>query len=202
MHNVFVSYHHANDQFYKNELIRLNGIYKIFRDYSVDLGDISDTLPAESIRTKIRDEYLRDSTVTILLVGTATWGRKHIDWELYSSMRDGVVNKKSGIIVVSLPSTGMTQCTAGHGLYEKQSIYPEHNSWTSLDRTGYESRYQLMPDRIIDNLVSEKAKISVVPWQKIADNPENLRLLIELAHNDRANCEYDLSRPMRMRNAE
>jgi len=198
MHNIFISYHHANDQFYKDELIKINSIYRIFRNYSVDLGEISDLLPHHSIRAKIRDEYLRDSTVTIILVGLDTWGRKHIDWELYSSMYDGAVNKKSGIIVIFLPSTGVYTCNVGHGLIEKQQIYPEHQSWTSLDRAEYESRYQLMPDRIIDNLVRKDSYISIIPWQKIVDNPENLRLLIDLTHQDRAKCKYDLSRPMRM----
>ena len=52
----------------------------------------------------IRDNYLRNSTVTILLVGTETARRKHIDWEIYSSRYDGTVNKKSGILVINLPS--------------------------------------------------------------------------------------------------
>ncbi len=109
MHKVFISYHHANDQYYKEKLLRLNDNYKafygnpIFIDKSVDTGEISEDLSDETIREKIRDEYLQDSTVTILLVGTETKNRKHIDWELYSSMYNGKVNKQSGILVVNLP---------------------------------------------------------------------------------------------------
>ena len=65
--------------------------YEIFLDRSVDTGDISDDLSDESIRRKVRDEYLRDSTVTILLVGLQTKRRKHVDWEIYSSMIDGCI---------------------------------------------------------------------------------------------------------------
>ena len=54
----------------------------------------------EQIRIKIRDEYLRQTTVTILLVGTETQYRKHIDWEVYSSMRDSEKNPKSGICFI------------------------------------------------------------------------------------------------------
>lgn len=86
-HKVFISYHHDNDQWAKEKLLELNSKYDIFIDRSVDTGDISDDLSDEKIRKKIRDEYLRD-TVTILLVGTETKNRKHIDWELYSSMYD------------------------------------------------------------------------------------------------------------------
>ena len=80
---VFISYHHSNDQIYKDSLIKFNDENKIFIDMSVDTGDIDDQLTDETIRQKIRDEYLKNSTVTILLVGTETKYRKHIDWEIY-----------------------------------------------------------------------------------------------------------------------
>ena len=104
MHKVFITYHHANDSWAKEELLRINERHALFIDKSVHAGDILPDLPDETIRRTIRDQYLRDSTVTILIVGTATWGRKHVDWELYSSMIDGTVNKRSGILVVNLPS--------------------------------------------------------------------------------------------------
>ncbi|WP_205414904.1 TIR domain-containing protein, partial [Klebsiella pneumoniae] len=68
-------------------------------------GDIDEDEAPQKIREIIRDEYLRDTSVLILLVGTETKNRKHVDWELYSSMRDSTINKKSGILVVNLPST-------------------------------------------------------------------------------------------------
>jgi hypothetical protein len=202
MHDIFISYHHKNDQAYKDELLRQNDLYEIFRDGSVDTGDISDGLTDQAIREKIRDEYLRDTTVTILLVGSETWGRKHPDWELYSSMFDGIRNKRSGILVINLPSAVSSHSTAPHGEHEKTNVHPEHSSWMSIDeRTEYEERYPLMPNRIVDNLLESKALVSVVPWEKINHDPDKLRLLIELAHNDRTKCEYDLSRPMRRNNA-
>ena len=81
MHKVFISYHHQNDQLYKDRLVDLAEQCSIFIDASVDTGDISDHLSDQSIRETIRDEYLRDSTVTIVLVGTETRRRKHVDWE-------------------------------------------------------------------------------------------------------------------------
>ena len=72
----------------------------MFIDGSVDTGDINENLPDKSIRTIIRDQYLRDTTVTLVLVGAETRGRKHVDWEIYSSMIDGAVNKKSGVVAV------------------------------------------------------------------------------------------------------
>lgn len=104
MHKVFVSFHHANDQKYKEGLVSWAEKNKVFIDGSVDMGEIPEDWDDQKIREYIRDEHLKDTTVTILLVGTETKNRKHIDWELYSSMYDGTVNKKSGIIVILLPS--------------------------------------------------------------------------------------------------
>ena len=199
-HKVFISYHHANDQIYKERLLQINEKYDIFIDQSVDTGDIDDRLPDESIRIKIRDEYLKDSTVTIVLVGVETWCRKYVDWEIYSSMYNGAVNKKSGILVINLPSTGSNNVTAGHGNEEKKLIHSNIISWTSLNRSEYEERYPYMPDRIIDNLLTGRAKISVVPWSLIENDPEALRTLIEFTYRDRQSAEYDLSRPMRRQN--
>ena len=203
MHKVFISYHHRNDQYYKEKLLAINKLYKqlygnpIFIDRSVDTGDISENLSDESIRQKIRDEYLQDSTVTILLVGTETKYRKHIDWEIYSSMYDGRVNKRSGILIVNLP-TIRNSVRAEHK--EQKIIYPEITTWTSFTkRKEYEDNYPNVPERIIDNLIHPGAKISVTNWDKIT-NPEILKYLINITFEDRVNCEYDLSRPMRRKN--
>jgi len=195
-HKCFISYHHKNDQEYKNKLVDLGKKFKIFIDYSVDTGEIDENLPSQTIRTKIRDEYLRDSTVTILLVGTETKNRKHVDWELYSSMYDGSKNKKSGILVIQLPSSLNTSVIAPHEL-EKKTVYPDYN-WIPLKtRKDYNDTFPLLPDRIIDNLISEDVKISVTTWNIVYNNPEILRYLIEIAHKDKIKCNYDLSRQMR-----
>ena len=199
MHKVFVSYHHENDQSYKEGLVALGERNNIFIDQSVDTGDISDDLSDEHIRELIRDGYLRDSTVTIILVGTETKGRKHVDWEIYSSMYDGPINKKSGILVVELPDVSNGCMTAPHGEKEKE-LYTDITPWTSVSsRSEYERRYPYMLARIIDNLLKDTALVSVVPWNRL--NKDVLDHLIEAAYRDREKCEYDLRRPMRRANS-
>ena len=197
MHKVFISYHHNSDQYYKNRLVEIGDEYRVFIDQSVDTGDISDYLSDEAIREKIRDEYLRDSTVTIVLVGLETKGRKHVDWEIYSSMIDGKVNKKSGILVVNLPSTEPEHFIHAAHSGEKETVYPEISGWETISsRVEYERRHPYLPDRIIDNLLKAGAKVSVASWSKIS-KPTILRFLVDATFQDRHSCEYDLSRPMR-----
>lgn len=197
-HRVFITYHHANDQAYKDNLVKFGEDYDIFIDQSVDTGDISDELSDERIREKIRDEYLRDSSVTIVLVGVETKGRKHIDWEIYSSMIDGQKNKKSGILVINLPTVDNGKVWAPHGDREKQLVYPDEKSWISVyQRVEIERLFPYMPSRVVDNLVSG-VKISVTRWEALT--VERLKFLIDTAFNSKRSCNYDLRAPMRRKN--
>ena len=202
-HKVFISYHHANDQEYRNKFEELfSNDYDIFISKSVQDKDIDDKLPDQSIRRIIRDNYLKDSTVTILLVGTETKNRKHIDWELYSSMYNGTKNKQSGILIINLPSTYCSNCTIAHGEEIKKNIYSHITSWTTIkNRIDYERRYPYMPPRIIDNLLNPDAKISVVNWDDIIDKPKELQLLIDLTYKHKDKCIYDMKRKMRKKDS-
>lgn len=105
-HKVFVSYHHANDQRYKDLFVQMMGDDIV--DRSVRDGDIDDTgISTDGIRQRIRDEFIRDATVTVVLVGTCTWQRKHVDWEIGSSLRDARLNRRCGLLGIVLPSHPM-----------------------------------------------------------------------------------------------
>ena len=199
MHKVFVSHHHKNDQDYKNTLVEFGKEHKIFVDRSVDTGDISDALNDETIRETIRDEYLRDSTVTIVLVGTETKTRKHIDWEIFSSMFDGRINKKSGILVINLPTIDNNNAWAALGGEEKAIVYPDLTVWNVWStKAVFEEKFPYMPSRIVENLVSGAA-ISVVGWNRLT--AERLRFLVDKTFSQRAQCQYDLRTPLRRRNS-
>lgn len=202
MTKAFISYHHENDQEYKRHLARLASECGAFDDKSLPVTGIpDDERSSESIRREIRDEYLRDSEVTILLCGQETRGRKHVDWELKSSMVNGRVNRKSGILVINLPGTASGWTAALPG--EKSAIYPDYQGkWVSFDtRAEYEKKYPLMPARIIDNLLNPKAKIAVVPWERIENKPLTLKWLVDATAQAGRTNEYDLSRRMRRNNS-
>lgn len=198
MHKVFVSFHHDNDQKYKDSLVKWGVENNIFIDGSVDMGEIPDDWTPQQIREYIRDEHLKDTSVTILLIGIETKNRKHIDWELFSSMYDGKKNKKSGIIVINLPSVDCkyhTLCSQE----EKTAVLPDVKNWITItDRTEYERRYPYMPARIIDNLIKPGVNISVVNWSDI--NVKNLTILVDKAYDSRILNDYDMSMPMKMKN--
>ena len=198
-HKVFVSFHHK-DQSYKDALVAYNNDHSIFIDKSVEIGDFDDELSDQYVRQEIRDRFLQDSSVTILLVGDETRYRKHVDWELYSSMFDGPVNKKSGILVVELPHAHNDSYYISRP-EEKAFLYPNVNNWTNVsERNEFERRHPNLPTRIIDNLMRSESRLTVVPWNKFGESPQILARLVDGCHRDRESAVYDLRQPMMERN--
>ena len=81
-HKVFISYHHDEDQKYKERFAKM--MKGDIVDKSVKDGDINDrNLPLDEVRRRIRDNFIADAKVTVVLIGTCTWQRKHVDWEIW-----------------------------------------------------------------------------------------------------------------------
>ena len=116
-HKVFISFHHA-DQYYKDQFAEL--MEDDIVDKSVEDGDIDDSLPTETIRQKIRDEFIADATVAVVLIGQCTWQRKHVDWEIGSSLRSTKLNSRCGLLGIFLPS----HSNCGTGQYNPKLIPP------------------------------------------------------------------------------
>lgn len=139
-HRVFISYYHRDDQRYKNGLINWNNEKKCFDDESVEIGDINDSyMTDESIYSQIRDNYIRDATVTIVLLGLNTKHRKHVDREIGSSLRKTNYNSRCGLLIITLPEFekyyGMqiTQENAGARIAANyRNEYAEIISWNNI----------------------------------------------------------------------
>src|SRR5262245_44111488 len=75
-------------------------IPKIVGAYGQDIINSTNT---EYVIGKIRQEYLADSTVTIVLLGSCTHSRRYVDWELKASLRQGDSFTPNGLIGILLP---------------------------------------------------------------------------------------------------
>ena len=168
-HKVFVSYHHNNDEYYRDEFDKL--INNIVIPKSVQMDDIDTDLPAETIRQKIRDEYLRDSTVTVVLIGTQTWQRKHVDWEIGSSIRNTKLNPRSGLLGIILPtykkidSDHCNRYTIPPRLYYNIKCgFAEIYNWTEnkIELQGwineaFDNRYKIDPDNSYPSFINNRS---------------------------------------------
>jgi len=99
MHKTFISYHHKNEQELKNNIIEKYG-GEFFIDSSVSDGEIDVNLDEDKIMKIIRENYLHDSTVTVVLIGFETSDRPFVNSEIQASLRDTRLNKHNGLLAV------------------------------------------------------------------------------------------------------
>lgn len=97
-HKVFVSYHHDNDQDAYEEFSRVfHDKYEVIHDTSLD-RTIGSEEP-DYVMRRIRQDYIKGSSCTIVLVGEETANRKYIDWEIKATL-----DREHGLIGVQLPT--------------------------------------------------------------------------------------------------
>ena len=162
-HRVFVSYYHADDQGYRERFeLLFSDIHDILVSESVEIGDIDPHLKTETIRQKIRDEYLRDSTVTVVLVGAHTWQRKFVDWEIGSSIRQTECNSRSALLGILLPT--YTSPSGLLGALNNAFSTPFSTPYSDIKTVYCNGRpiyydYRTIPPRLHDNIESGYAKI-------------------------------------------
>ena len=167
-HKVFISFQHE-DQRYKDEFVQM--MEGNIVDRSVEDGDIDDGLLVETIRQKIRDEFIADATVTVVLVGACTWQRKYVDWEIGSSLSDTRNNPRCGLLGIILPSN------SNYGTSEYKPC--------------------LMPPRLADNCSYEDPYVRIYDWTYDASSIHNW---IHRAFVRRYGTSPDNSRPWFGRN--
>ena len=106
-HKCFISYHQDDE----DEVIQFIDDYSsvfIAKVLGVsDADDFIDSSDTDYVMRRIRELYLTDSTVTIVLIGRCTWARKYVDWEIASTLRNDSNNKRSGLLGIRLPSAGI-----------------------------------------------------------------------------------------------
>lgn len=206
-HRIFISYYHAEDQTFKDKLIQMkeydtenNRFISIFDDFSVHEDEIDDTdMTDEQIRCEIRDNYIKNATVLILLCGENTRKRKHIDWEIHAAMYHSDVNPRMGILILNV-NGDKSQIACGK---DEEAIIGPYESWTPLNKeiSDLKDRYPYLPDRIIENIARDDVSITIANWNSVYDNTDKIKNLIDKAFERRKTNNYDHSTPLRRRNS-
>ena len=172
-YNVFISYHHKSDGFYRNRFEQLfTHQFNVIASQALPTGKIDPKSEPDTIRSKMRSEYLKNTTVTVVLIGTETWQRQQVDWEIASSIRDTEQHPRSGLFGIFLPC---------------------HDDCNRKERTPF-----LMPPRLYDNVTGGYAKLydwteaplQVVDWvrqahleRSLPPHPDNKRPLLKTNHS-------------------
>lgn len=106
-HKVFISYHH-DDQNEINDFVRTFSDERhvfIARSLGTEMEPaIINSTNTDYVMSRIRQLHLKDSTVTIVMIGKCTWARRYVDWEIQASLRHGETVTPNGLLGIKLPS--------------------------------------------------------------------------------------------------
>lgn len=159
----FISYHH-DDEYEVEQFIETfdhNQDVLIARGIGASMaGDIINSTDDDYIKARIREKYLRDTTVTIVMVGKCTWARKFVDWEVAASLRNTATASRSGLMAITLPSAAdysdrelpirVSDNVAGEDGYARWWKYPSSASGLAdMIETAY--GYRSTRDYLVDN---------------------------------------------------
>lgn len=104
---VFISYHHADQREVEQFVQTFDHERNLFIYRALGLADdIINSYDTDYVMRRIRELYLRDSTVTVVLIGKCTWARRYVDWEIQASLRRGQTVTPNGLLGIVLPSAG------------------------------------------------------------------------------------------------
>jgi hypothetical protein len=136
--NVFISSFHGDrpevDGFIY-QWATLHGVFNPKALCTFDNEDFINSANPEYVMGQIRQKYLQDSTVTIVLMGKCTHSRRYVDWEIKSSLRRGDYTP-NGLLGYILPSA-MPQPELPDRFAANWNFYQQQNCY---------ARYYTMPD--------------------------------------------------------
>lgn len=108
---IFVSYHHKHDQAYYDAFSKtLHDKMDLVFDNSLDRQIDSEN--TDYVIQRIRDNFISQTSCTIVLCGPETNQRRYVDWEIKATL-----DKEHGLIGIALPTVARNQ--------QGQSIVPD-----------------------------------------------------------------------------
>jgi hypothetical protein len=94
---VFISYHHHGDQMYYDVLTKaFADQHELIHDASLEREINSEDV--DYVSWRIRDEYIRGTSCTVVLCGADTPKRKYVDWEVSDTL-----DMEHGLVAIALP---------------------------------------------------------------------------------------------------
>lgn len=171
-HKTFISYHHGDETEVREFINEFDWHRNTFTTRGIGEGmpgDIIDSDNTTYIMQRIREKYLQDSSVTIVLIGYCTWARRYVDWEIQASLRRGEKVTPNGLLGIVLPSVnyepkapdrlwlnlGSTNSNVGYARWYR---YPQNEhelaSWIEdayMARTTRDHLIENPRDRFINN---------------------------------------------------
>jgi len=135
---IFISYCHLDQ--HEAEMF-VSAWRNVFTTRALGMAFSNEMINSDNpayVMSRIRADYLGDSSVTIVLVGNCTHSRRYIDWELKASLQRGN-STPNGVVAFLLPSAHNHNGRLYPYLPERLAA-----NYRYLDNTTY-ARYWFMP---------------------------------------------------------
>lgn len=103
----FISYHHEDTGEVQRFVDAFGEAWEIFSSSALGLdlsSDIVDSTDTDYVVRAIRERYMSNTSVTLVMLGRCTWSRRYIDWEIQASLRSSAGSPANGLLAVKLPS--------------------------------------------------------------------------------------------------
>lgn len=143
-HKCFISYNAADKDAVDEFCEKFSGSF-IRRGLKME-DDIIDSTNTDYVMQRIRSLYLKDSTVTIVLIGKCTWARRFVDWEVQASLRNPADGYPNGVVAIqlwdsykTLPNRVNLNVDSGYSKFYK---YPANStSLENMINEAFDSRF-------------------------------------------------------------
>jgi hypothetical protein len=157
-HKCFISYHKADEKAVNDFCVQFEGSF-IKRGIIME-EDIINSNDTEYVMRRIRELYLQDSTVTIVLIGKCTWARRFVDWEVQASLRNPRDGYPNGLVAIqlwesykTLPDRVQLNVDSGYAKFYK---YPSSNStFSNIVEEAWSARFNLQ-----ESIVNSRERFS------------------------------------------
>lgn len=149
----FVTYHHADETHVASFVRAFDHVGDVFvvRRLGEFPQDIVDSADTDYVMRRIREDFIADSTVTLVLAGAGTWARRYVDWEIQASLRFSAGTLPNGLLGVRLPRFGgwpeRLGANLGKDSYAGVIDYPTNAEglrraieWAAARRTSHASK--------------------------------------------------------------
>lgn len=136
-----------------------------------DEDDFVDSDDVDYIMQAIRDRYLQDTSVTIVVIGSCTHSRKFVDWEIKSSLQQPANGKPNGLLGLAVPPP---KDFAGNPIWH------------------------YLPDRFLKNYTPNRNDISYARYYTWPTSASTLRQWIEEAFQQAETQEHLIENPQDM----
>lgn len=106
-HRCFISYHADDEEEVRAFVDKFDHDHDVFIARGIGASmptDVIDSRDPDYIKRRIRETCIRDTSVTIVLLGRCTWARRFVDWEIAASLRNTTTSKRNGLLAITLPS--------------------------------------------------------------------------------------------------